>query len=118
MGRLDLRGAGAPMAPTPLSVCPHCWGVNQFAGRLCARCGADMQLVLQESGGLRRTAPVQSPVPVPGGARLSPIQRILLLCFLALLIVGQVVGVLYSNGVPGVPAQSATTGTPAPAAVD
>jgi predicted amidophosphoribosyltransferase len=65
-----------------LSVCPHCWHVNPHASRLCARCGADMRTVLQESGGLRHTAPVQSPVPVR--ARLSPVQRMLVLSFVAL----------------------------------
>lgn len=71
-------------APTggPVSVCPHCWYVNRFAARLCAGCAADMATLLQESGGLRRTAPVQSPVPVR--SRLSPVQRLLVLGFVAL----------------------------------
>src|SRR5687768_6431112 len=49
-----------------LLVCPHCWNVNMYALRLCGRCGADMSTALQESGGLRWTAAVQSPVPQPG----------------------------------------------------
>lgn len=65
-------------------VCPHCWMVNPGPFVLCARCGADMRTLLQESGGLRRTAPVQSPVPV-GNARLGPVTRVVLgLCVLTL----------------------------------
>lgn len=70
-----------------LSVCPHCWNVNPNALRLCGRCGGDMTTALQESGGLRRTAPVQSPVPVRTGGRLSRLQRLIVLgviVFLAL----------------------------------
>lgn len=63
------------------AICPHCWMVNPGPFRLCARCGASMESYLQESAGLRRTAPVQSPVPV--GAVRSPIQRAVLACFLA-----------------------------------
>ena len=51
-------------------VCPHCWAVNP-PSRYCARCLADMTLLLQESGGRRWTAAVQSPVPVRAGARLT-----------------------------------------------
>jgi hypothetical protein len=65
---IDLRTASAPERDV-LSVCPHCWEVNIRAHRLCGRCGADMHTVLQESGGLRWTAAVQSPVPVRGGGR-------------------------------------------------
>ena len=57
--------------------------VNPGAFRLCARCGGQMDTYLQESAGLRRTAPVQSPVPV--GPRLGLLQRALLGAFLALL---------------------------------
>jgi hypothetical protein len=42
-----------------------------------------METFLQESGGLRRTAAVQSPVPV--ARRLSPLQRFVLGIFLLLL---------------------------------
>ncbi len=77
----------APAGRVP-AVCPHCWMVNPGPFRLCGRCGADMDTHLQESGGLRRTAPVQSPVPVGGGARLSPLQRGLLGAFVALLALG------------------------------
>jgi hypothetical protein len=73
-----------------------------------------MQLLLQESGGMRRTAPVQSPVPVAGGARLSPLQRALLFCFLAIMIVGQVMTALYATAVR--PAES-TVPSPPPGAL-
>jgi len=62
------------------TVCPHCWMVNPAAFRLCSRCGASMESHLQESAGLRRTAPVQS--PVPSGVRLSPLQRVIVAAFL------------------------------------
>lgn len=42
-----------------------------------------MDTYLQESSGLRRTAPVQSPVPV--GPHLNPLQRALVGVFLAIL---------------------------------
>jgi hypothetical protein len=42
-----------------------------------------MNLLLQESGGLRRTAAVQSPVPVRG--TLSLVQRLFVLAFVLLL---------------------------------
>lgn len=57
--------------------------MNPGPFRLCARCGASMESFLQESGGLRRMAPVQSPVPI--GARLSLPQRIVLCLFLVLM---------------------------------
>ncbi len=80
-----------PSAPGDgeLSICPHCWYVNAYATRLCLRCFADMTTVLQESGGLRLTAPVQSPVPVRAGSRLSPVQRVVVLGFVVLLVLGQ-----------------------------
>lgn len=52
--------------------------VNPGAFELCARCGARMDTLLQESAGLRRTAPVQSPVPVGDAARFGPLTRIVL----------------------------------------
>jgi hypothetical protein len=55
-----------------------------------------MRLALQESGGLRATAAVQSPVPMRG-ARLTPLQRALVLCFVTLLIAAQVFGAIYSS---------------------
>lgn len=110
--RIDLRNAYAPGRADPLAVCPHCWEVNVRAFRLCGRCGADMHLVLQESGGLRLTSPVQSPVPVRVGARLSPLQRALVLCFVALLVVAQIVGALYASTRRAV---SAPVGFPPPA---
>ena len=78
----------------PVAVCPHCWQVNVGAGRLCGRCGADMTLVLQESGGLRRTAPVQSPVPVRVAGKLGLATRALLLAFTALLALAWIVAPL------------------------
>lgn len=75
-------GAGW-QAPSGPSICPHCWMVNPGPFRLCSRCGAQMDSCLQESAGLRRTAPVQSPVPV--GPRLSRLQRVLVAAFLAIL---------------------------------
>jgi hypothetical protein len=77
-----LRPLVAPHGEDP-SVCPHCWMVNPGPFRLCARCGASMESFLQESAGLRRTAPVQSPVPVSG--RLSPVQRFVVGLFLVAL---------------------------------
>lgn len=66
------------------AVCPHCWMVNPGAFTLCARCGASMDTLLQESGGLRRTAAVQSPVP-QAAARVGPVTRVVLgLCVLVL----------------------------------
>lgn len=80
-----MTGPGAsPTEEAGARVCPHCWMVNPGPFALCARCGADMSTLLQESGGLRRTAPVQSPVPV-GSARLGPVTRVVLgLCVLVL----------------------------------
>ncbi len=77
-----LRPQSAP-AGGAVAICPHCWGLNPGGERLCGRCGADMTLLLQESGGLRRTAPVQSPVPVH--VRLGIVARAVLLLMTALL---------------------------------
>jgi len=77
-----LRPLTAPGVEHP-SVCPHCWNVNPGPFLLCARCGASMETILQESGGLRRTPAVQSPVPV--ARRLSFTQRVVIGCFLALM---------------------------------
>jgi hypothetical protein len=108
---IDLRTASAPERDV-LSVCPHCWEVNIRAHRLCGRCGADMHTVLQESGGLRWTAAVQSPVPVRGGAALSMTQRVLILCFLLLLIVGQLIGALFGCAAGTFQTEAATDSTP------
>ncbi len=93
-----------PFAPVSqsLAVCPHCWGVNPHADRLCARCGADMHTLLQESGGLRATAPVQSPVPVQARARLSPLQRALVLAFVVTLVAAQVLAAVFADRRAGV----------------
>jgi len=104
-----LRSVYAPVGGEPIAVCPHCWGVNAPAGRLCGRCGADMHLVLQESGGLRSTAAVQSPVPVRARNRLTPLQRALILCFVLLLFVAHVVGALYMGSRKGPGATRAST---------
>lgn len=77
----------APRGGDP-AICPHCWMVNPGPFKLCARCGASMETYLQESGGLRRTAPLQSPVPVQAGGRLSRVQRAVVGLFLAVLALG------------------------------
>jgi hypothetical protein len=112
MRRLDLRGSFAPDGPR-MAVCPHCWELNRHAQRLCGRCGADMHLVLQESGGLRRTAAVQSPGPVRASERLSPLQRMLVLGFVLLLFAAQVLAVIQAASWRALSA----TGQPADAAV-
>ena len=81
-------------------VCPHCWQVNRYSERLCGRCGGDMTLLLQESGGLRATAPVQSPVPVGVRARLGPVQRAVVLGCALLVVLAMLVGVVAPWG-PG-----------------
>jgi hypothetical protein len=86
-----LRPLVAP-AGEPPSVCPHCWMVNPGPFRLCARCGASMESFLQESAGLRRTAAVQSPVPVTG--RLSLGQRLVVGLFLVLMALAYLVQLL------------------------
>ena len=65
-----------------------------------------MDTHLQESGGLRRTAPVQSPVPV--GPRLSLSQRVLVGMFLALMALTYVVQLLpaAARGTQAAPAPS------------
>jgi hypothetical protein len=94
----------APVARGP-SVCPHCWMVNPGPFRLCGRCGAQMDTLLQESAGLRRTAPIQSPVPV-AGARIGPLGRVVLGAFVILLALGYLVQLLPmpNDVVVGVPA--------------
>lgn len=86
LGRsLALRPLTAPLPDAEAAVCPHCWMVNPGAFHLCVRCGADMSTTLQESGGLRWAAPIQSPVPAPGRPRLSVFQRVLVGAFVAVL---------------------------------
>jgi hypothetical protein len=89
-----LHPASAPLQGAGRGICPHCWEVNPGAFRLCARCGADMRTILQESGGLRRTAPVQSPVPVGVSARLGLVQRAVLGGFVLLLALSYLVYLL------------------------
>ena len=55
-----------------------------------------MDTHLQESGGLRRTAPVQSPVPL--GPRLSALQRVLVTAFLAILALTYLAHLLPAEG--------------------
>lgn len=95
-----LRPPAHAPAGGPLAVCPHCWGVNLGAERLCGRCGADMRSLLQESGGMRRTAPVQSPVPVRVSARLSPALRLGLLLLVALLALAQLLQPFFPRAMP------------------
>ena len=78
---MTIKPLSAPGQEHP-SICPHCWNVNPGPFRLCARCGASMESFLQESAGLRRTAPVQSPVPV--ARRRSRIERALIAFFVLL----------------------------------
>jgi hypothetical protein len=61
--------------------------VNPGAFSICARCGASMATLLQETAGLRRTAPIQSPVPVDSG-RIGPVARAILGLFVLLLALG------------------------------
>jgi len=100
-----LKPLTAPGVDHP-SVCPHCWMVNPGPFRLCARCGASMETCLQESGGLRRTAPVQSPMPVHGS--LSRLQRLVLGLFLMTMAVAYL-----SQLLPPRPVASPATPTPA-----
>ena len=88
---MTLRPLVAPAGEDP-SVCPHCWMVNPGPFRLCARCGASMETFLQESAGLRRTAAVQSPVPVTG--RLSAVQRFVVGLFLVTMALAYLVQLL------------------------
>ena len=67
------------------AICPHCWMVNPGPFRLCARCGASMDTLLQESGGLRRTAAVQSPMPMVASGRLTRFQKAVIGVFVATL---------------------------------
>lgn len=106
-------------ARSEFSVCPHCWHVNRYAARICGGCRADMGTLLQESGGLRQTAPVQSPVPVR--ARLTSGQRIVVIGFMALYALSILIPALRSReraanpappAAPAATAAGAGTGTP------
>jgi hypothetical protein len=77
------------MSGSDFVICPHCWHLNGPATRICLKCRADTTLVLQESGGGRWTAAVQSPVPIPGRRGLSRTQRAMLLGFVVLFALGQ-----------------------------
>ena len=89
-------------------ICPHCWQVNPLS-RFCAKCLADMTLLLQESGGRRWTAPAQSPIPVRVGERLAPWQRWVLFGAVVLFGIGQL-ALAFSPGAPGA-APSGAEGT-------
>jgi hypothetical protein len=96
------------MPPDPsrrddFDVCPHCWHVNGPMARICLRCRADMTLLLQESGGQQWAAPVQSPVPVRGGSRLSRTQRAVILGFVVLFGVAQLVAAFAPRISPHLP---------------
>jgi hypothetical protein len=80
-----------------LRVCPHCWNVNTHVLRLCGRCGADMNSALQESGGMRWSAAVQSPVPQPTGRRLPLWLRAILLLLVVLLAIARLVAPLVTS---------------------
>jgi len=113
-----MKSLFAPHPGNVLAVCPHCWEVNPQGSHLCGRCGADMALLLQESGGARRVPPVQSPVPVRV-LRLSMFQRVMLFCFLVLMFAVQVVGVLYASARRLAPAVSVPAApAPLPAGLD
>lgn len=75
--------------------------VNPGQFRLCSRCGADMSTHLQESGGMQRTAPAQSPMPVDVGGRLSLVQRVVVCAFVVALALVYLLPVFL--GVPGAP---------------
>ena len=93
------------------SICPHCWHVDGLGSQVCVRCRADKATLLQESGGWRWTAPVQSPVPVRVGARLSRLQRGVILGFVVMLGLAQLAAMLAPDRVwtpvrapvPGIP---------------
>jgi hypothetical protein len=110
------RHDSAVASGVTMTVCPHCWELNLHADRLCGRCGADMQLVLQESGGLRRTAAVQSPVPVGGRASLTLVQRLVVLTFVILLFLVQVIGAIYASASRPSPPFGPTPGPTPPGA--
>ncbi len=105
-----LRPSSAPAGGDP-AICPHCWMVNPGPFRLCARCGAAMDTFLQESGGLRRVAAIQSPMPVQVSGRLSPFQRTVVALFLAVMALGYLsllVPPAPLKPSPGTPDRSAT----------
>ena len=72
-----------------------------------------MGTCLQESGGLRRTAPVQSPVPVGRSRGLSLPQRLVVGAFVLILAMGYAVQLLpaFTGGVGG-SQPGEVTGTP------
>ena len=67
-----------------------------------------METILQESGGLRRTAPIQSPVPVTG--RLSLAQRVVLGIFLLALALSYLAQLLPPRPAPSPVGASRTAG--------
>jgi hypothetical protein len=69
-----------------------------------------MHTLLQETAGLRRTAPVQSPVPMGGGARLSLFQRTVVGIFVLALALAHIVHLLPHPPRAAVPAASAPPG--------
>lgn len=111
---LHCEPRSSPVPDARPVICPHCWMVNPGPFRLCGRCGADMRTHLQESGGLRRTAPVQSPVPVSGGAPLSLVQRIVVGCFLGLLALSYVLAAAAPRSASGGPSRPVPAETSSP----
>ncbi len=106
----NLSPASAPRADVAHKICPHCWEVNPGAFALCARCGADMSTILQESAGMRRTAAVQSPVPVAAAKRLGVGQRIMLGVFIVMMALSYGVYLLPQRGpVPSGPTPASAT---------
>ncbi len=77
--------------------------VNPAPFEMCARCGARMDTLLQESAGLRRTAPVQSPVPVGDTARFGPVTRLVIGTCVAVIALAYLVHLLPRPAAPGTP---------------
>jgi hypothetical protein len=71
--------------------------------RICLRCRGDMTLMLQESGGERWAAPIQSPVPVGGGSRLTRTQRAIIFSFVVLFGVAQLLVAFAPRQTPQAP---------------
>jgi hypothetical protein len=82
------------------AICPHCWHLNGPASRVCLRCRADMTLVLQESGGERWSAPVQSPVPVARALDLSRGRRAVLFGLALLVVLAQAIQIVGMSRIP------------------
>ena len=73
-----------------------------------------METLLQESGGLRRTAAVQSPIPVAAAGRLTRLQRAVIGAFVATLATAYLVQLLPYSGTTSVDAQTPTSSEDSP----